>query len=260
MKQTTVWIIAGTTEGRELACYVSRFDVQVYVSVATEYGAAFIPNCPNVTVLQQRMTAAEMIRFLRKCEPVLVVDATHPYAAAVTENVKTACKESGVSYLRVVRPESYCGGCISVWSMEEAVELLSHTDGTVFLTTGSKDLPIFTRLDGYADRIVLRILPSRTSLDRALALGYRPAHIVCMQGPFGEALNEAMFRHFHTAYVVTKDSGRPGGFEDKASGAARAGAELIVVRRRHEEGTGYYDVLEVIRKRLENRILKGKHL
>ena len=74
----------------------------------------------------------------------------------------------------------------------------------------------------YDLRLYARILPVRPSLDRALDLGYLPAHIICMQGPFTTELNAAMFRQTGARYVVTKNSGRTGGFQEKLEAPASA--------------------------------------
>ena len=40
-----------------------------------------------------RLNGAEMENLLKELSPGLVLDATHPYAAEVTENIRTACKK-----------------------------------------------------------------------------------------------------------------------------------------------------------------------
>ena len=125
--------------------------------------------------------------------------------------------------------------------------VLSHTDGNVFLTTGSKDLDVFTHVPAYEKRLYVRVLPLRDSLERALFLGYAPGHIICMQGPFSTELNVAMFRQYKARFVVTKDSGKPGGFAEKQEAARMAGAQLIVVGRPPETG----DSLQSVKARLD---------
>ena len=99
------------------------------------------------------------------------------------------------------------------------------------MTTGSKDLDSFAQIPDYAQRIYARILPVRPSLDRALDLGYLPAHVICMQGPFTTELNAAMFRQTGAHYVVTKNSGHTGGFQEKLEAARQTGATVIVIER-----------------------------
>lgn len=231
-----IWLFGGTTEGREIAEALAAKDVDLYVSVATEYGASLVPTSPHCAVLTERMDYAAMGEFLTTHHIDLVIDGTHPYAVAVTANIQDACRDYGVAYQRVIRPVSEDMGWVSVASMEEAVDYLAKTKGTIFLTTGSKDLDIFTNIPDYTNRVAVRILSAQSSLERALALGYAGKRIVAMQGPFERDLNVAMFRHYQAAYVVTKDSGKAGGFAEKVQAARDAGATLVVVGRKPEKG------------------------
>ncbi len=169
--------------------------------------------------------------------------------------MQKACEESNCKYLRLVRPVAdEHENCITVQDFNEAVELLSHTEGNIFLTTGSKTLQEFTSVPDYKERIALRILPMPDSLNKALELGYKPANIICMQGPFSELLNIEMMKRYNTRYLVTKDSGSVGGFEEKARAAAKAGAELIVIARNGlEQGTGYSEIVNLLKDRYGQR-------
>ena len=52
-----------------------------------------------------------------------------------------------------------------------------------------------------------------------------------MQGPFSKDFNETLWRNWEIDCVVTKDSGKAGGFQAKADAAQTMGAALIVVER-----------------------------
>lgn len=246
-----IWIIGGTSEGRGLVKELAQLDIEIYVSVATMYGAKLIEQHSNVKVLPERMDLAAMQAFLAEHQPDCVIDATHPYATVVTQTVKEACALSGTEYLRLVRPaEAGYGSAVVVHDFAEAAEVLSHTEGKIFLTTGSKNLPDFTAVPDYSERIALRILPMQDSLAKAVELGYKPANIVCMQGPFEEDLNIAMIKHFNAKYLVTKDSGKVGGFEEKIAAAHEAGAELVIIARsENEHGSGYADIVAQMKAR-----------
>ena len=115
--------------------------------------------------------------------------------------------------------------------MESAIKILNEQSGNIFLTTGSKNLEEFTQVTDYRQRVWLRVIPMVESLEKALALGYAAKRIICMQGPFSESLNEAMFRAAKSQFVVTKESGSVGGFQSKVKAAQAMGAEVIVVMR-----------------------------
>ena len=248
-----IWLIGGTSEGRRLLQDLADLPVQIYVSVATEYGASLIEPQANATVMAKRYNLEEMVAFLRDHRPNYVIDATHPYATIVTETVQAACAQEQTPYIRLLRPtvgdESQY---IAVHDFSEAVELLNHVEGNIFLTTGSKNLPDFTHVKNYQERIALRILPMQASLATALQLNYKPKNIVCMQGPFAKELNVCMLKKYHSDFMVTKDSGEAGGFLEKVAAAAEAGAKLIVIGRAVEESGSDY---EAIVKKLRSEFL-----
>lgn len=250
MKQV-IWLIGGTSEGRKLIKELADLDIEIYVSVATEYGASLIEPQSNVTVMAKRMDLEAMCSFLKEKQPCFVVDATHPYATIVTETVQEACRREDCKYLRLVRPVGEAGNYTRVADFGEAVELLNHLEGKIFLTTGSKNLSDFAAVNDYQERIALRILPMQDSLSAALSLGYKPANIVCMQGPFSKEMNIAMLKKFGSKFMVTKDSGSVGGFEEKVEAAAAAGAKLIVIgRASDEQGAGYSEIVAYLRNEI----------
>lgn len=99
-----VVLFGGTDEGHKIADFLSEQKVSYIVCVATEYGAELL-DMKNVRV--GRMTAEEMADFFDENSVRLVIDATHPYAEFVTENIKKACK---VKYIRVVREDVQADG------------------------------------------------------------------------------------------------------------------------------------------------------
>ena len=231
-----VLVFGGTTEGRILAEWLADQGDTPTVCVATEYGAELLPQRPGLTVHTGRMERQEMTVLMQEKPFTCVVDATHPYAVAVTENIKAAADAVGVPYYRLLRSSDGEDLCHKAEDMATAARMLQKLPGNVLLTTGNKDLAYFA-VPGLVERCYPRVLPTLDSLERCLTLGFPPAHVICMQGPFSRALNEAMLRQFHIQTLVTKDSGGYGGFREKADAAAACGCALLVVERpRQEEG------------------------
>ena len=83
--------------------YLAVRKVPVTACVATEYGETLLTETEYLKVHAGRMDEAAMGQFFEEQKTELVVDATHPYAAVVSENVAAACKKAGVEYLRLIR-------------------------------------------------------------------------------------------------------------------------------------------------------------
>ncbi len=225
-------VFAGTTEGRELVEFLCTQDVAVTACVATEYGETLLSPRDNLTISAQRLTGDEMEALFSRENFDMVIDATHPYASVVTENIASACEKSGVPYQRLLRTGCKAGeDAVFVPDIPAAVDYLNGTVGTILLTTGSKELAKYTGIENFADRVYARVLPMEESLRLCQSAGLKPAHILAMQGPFSVDMNIAMLKSVGAKYLVTKDSGTAGGFDEKVTAARAAGATLVVIGR-----------------------------
>lgn len=225
-------VFAGTTEGRELVEWLEGQPAAVTACVATEYGEALLTPREGLTVAAGRLAEAEMEDLFRRERFDLVVDATHPYAAEVTENIARACEASGTDYLRLLRKgDALPEDAVCVPDAAAAAAYLAGTEGNILLTTGSKELAKYAALPDFAGRVYARVLPMEASLAACREAGLAPDHIIAMQGPFSREMNAATLRAVDARYMVTKDTGGAGGFLEKAAAAREAGAALVVVGR-----------------------------
>lgn len=237
MDAVRVLIFGGTSEGRELAEYASAHRVPVLVSVVSEYGESMLEEDAYVRVRQGALGGGEMEALLCREMPKLVLDATHPYAKVVSEQVETLCVKLGIPCKRVVREESgkekleKTEGIDRVASVEEAVSLLSKDREPVLLTTGSKELEKFVSAEHLAGRIYARVLPDSKVLAKCEELGIGGAHLIAMQGPFLAEMNRALIHQTGAGWLVTKESGGPGGFHEKICAARECGCRVIVIER-----------------------------
>ena len=160
-----ICVFAGTTEGRELAEFLAGQPVQATVCVATEYGETLLPEAENVTVLAGRIPVEDIIRMLQETRFDLVIDATHPYAASITESICTACRETETEYLRLLRQSSrQAEDVVCVENAAAAAAFLARTQGNILLTTGSKELAAYSAIPDFAQRVYARVLPMDASL------------------------------------------------------------------------------------------------
>ncbi len=244
-------VFAGTTEGRRLVELLADAPVEVTACVATEYGEALLTPRDRLTVSHRRLTEEEMEALLTRERFDLVVDATHPYAAEVTENIAQACRGAGVEYLRLLREaDTPPEGAVYLPDTESAVNWLAGTEGNILLTTGSKELVKYAALPGFARRVYARVLPMEASLSACRAAGLGPDRIIAMQGPFSREMNAALLRAVSAKYLVTKDTGGTGGFGEKAAAARDAGAVLVVIGRpAQREGLGFAETAGLLRSR-----------
>lgn len=253
-----ILIFAGTSEGRAIVEFLAGLPVTAElaeasempemaglpplsmqpvactVCVATDYGKALLEESAGVKVLNRRIAAEEMLDLIVNSRVDLIIDATHPYAVAVSANIREAAAGAGVECLRLVREpmeDPQADGCEYFADTEAIVRRLNKLEGRILLTTGSKDLRAFTAVRDYRRRIYPRVLPALESLQACQELGYELSRVIGMQGPFSEELNVALMRQFNIRVLVTKESGAAGGFAEKAAAAGKLGIPVLVLDR-----------------------------
>ena len=170
------------------------------VCVATEYGEIVMREQTESTKAMQtagqpivnlhcgRMDREQMQKFLHDEGYEIVVDATHPYARVVTENLRGAVdtlksleKDAHFPiYLRLERKidgiTEADGIVTNVQYFEnnaDCAKALENTEGNILLTTGSKELAVYCASGRLKDRLHVRILPGRESLEQCMEQGIK---------------------------------------------------------------------------------------
>lgn len=251
-----VLLFGGTTEGRILAEYLSNRHIHTYVCVATDYGEKLLPEDQYITAQAKRLTEEEIVELLEQNKFDMVLDATHPYAVVVSGNIKRACEKKKIEYIRLLREEDERTS-FGIWvnNIEEAVDYLKHTEGNILITTGSNELKEYTKLEHFALRCYPRVLSSMSVMEKCINLGFIESHLICMQGPFIKDLNVALLTQLNASYLVTKESGSTGGFQDKITAAKETNVIPIIIGRPKElEGKTISEVKELLNQRYDKEV------
>lgn len=256
-KVKEVLIFAGTTEGRKLSEYLAEVGIPHTICVATEYGEIVLDENPLVTIHQGRMQEQEIKSFIQGKDYVAVVDATHPYATVITQNIRSAMTGLSIPYYRLQRemPEEQSYEKLTCFdSHESCVLALKKIKGNILLTTGSKELLPYTAGESLKSRLYVRVLPSIESIRLCEEKGICGKQILALQGPFSTEMNEAILRQYDIACLVTKESGVNGGYAEKVKAAKNADIPVFVITNTEQkEGLSFAEICKAIRRLYPNR-------
>ncbi|KUO49779.1 MAG: hypothetical protein APF76_00615 [Desulfitibacter sp. BRH_c19] len=138
----------------------------------------------------------------------------------------------------------------TVYSFEEAVdEVRGKEVGTIFLTTGSYNLEKFIKSDSLTDRrIVVRVLPDWKVIKKCQDIGVVSKDIIAMQGPFSVRINKATFKMCNADIIVTRDSGKSGGTDNKIAAALELKIPIVVIKRKlSDRYLTAYNISEILK-------------
>lgn len=227
-----IWLIGGTSESVSLAQLLANFHIPCIITVTTPPAATLYPQTPLLKILVGKLDLSALKVFLETETIVAVVDASHPYAVAISQGAIAATTSSHIPYLRYERPiiTDNTQGVIYLDNFELLLQNNYLLNQRVLLTIGYKMLPLF---QSWHNRCTLftRILPSITSLEIALNSGFSPDKIIALRPPFTTNLEQALWQQWQISLVVTKASGNAGGENIKRSVANTLGIPLIIITR-----------------------------
>lgn len=228
-------LFGGTTEGRLLAEAMEEMGKSCLVCVATEYGEKLLHPGKSVSVHCGRLAGQQMAALFAEQNPKAVLDATHPYALEVSRNIRQAAEEANIPYIRILRASESTEDVRCFAEMQELIDWLNTRQEVIFSSMGAKEAKALTAVSDFENRVWVRILPLMDSLKICMDAGFPAKHIICMQGPFSMEINKAMFHAAKAGILVSKESGRAGGFAEKMQAAKECGMEIAVLCRPETE-------------------------
>jgi precorrin-6A/cobalt-precorrin-6A reductase len=219
-----ILILGGTGEARDLAAELTAAGVDVVSSLAGRVRAPRLPDGP--VRIGGFGGAAGLARYLRAESITRIVDATHPFAAAISANAAEAAAQAGLPLLVLRRPP---------WPADPswqtvpdiaaaAVAVRAWPGESVFLTTGRRDLGAFAADDGH--RFLVR------AVDPPDPDGPVPPRmtLVLDRGPYTPEREAALMRAHGVGLLVTKNSGGPM-TAAKLQAARELAVQVVLVER-----------------------------
>lgn len=229
-----IFLAAGTQDGRELAGYLLSKGYSVTASAVSSYGGMLLKKYPGIVINDEPLDEEGLVEYIGEHSIKLFVDASHPYAANVSQNAMNACKRTHIPYIRYERkavPVDY-DKVYAVDGYEEASKKAASLGKNVFLTTGSRNLKAFAESPYLKDCVLtVRLLPTAKVIAECTELGFSPKNIVALQGPFSTELNIALYRQYEADVIVTKNSGEVGGTDTKLEAAKALGLPVVMIDR-----------------------------
>ncbi|SFN66183.1 cobalt-precorrin-6A reductase [Xenorhabdus japonica] len=233
MKRPLIHIFGGTSDARQICVMMDTAGIDYGLSVATPTGAQQAMGIRGEIVIG-RMEAEGMAEYLQKQGVRIVIDASHPYAERLSQNIVSACQTLGVPLIRYIRPSDIDAVehplIHKVATIEKACEVAANLGTRILLTTGSKQLPDYvTHLQGKT--VLARVLPTTEVLAMCESCGLSVDQIFALKGPFSANFNRAFYQFCQAEVVITKESGEQGGFKEKIEPCLSLGLPCIVLCR-----------------------------
>ena len=213
-------IFGGTTEGRKAVEVLDESGSLYYYSTKT--GEQSISLQHGIRIDGPLDTHA-MAQFCRDHHIRLIVDAAHPFARQLHQNIAQVAGELSIPVIRYER--IYPPRDPDFTWIDDYSQIPSNVH-SLLATTGVQSIAKLKPLEDRGVRLWYRILPRQSSIDQARAQGASDHQLL-----FYHDHDDPIPTGLPAEAILLKESGLTGGFLGKVRAAQAQGMRVIVLKR-----------------------------
>ena len=184
----------------------------------------------------------------------ILIDATHPFAAHITQTSTSIAKELKIPYIRFERPTTNLENIDTthihyVDSFDEAGKLIESkfNQGNVLHFAGANTMEEILKYVS-VERFYPRILKVESSIKKCEALNVEPSHIIPMTGAATVEENLELIEKYDASVMITKESGDIGGVIEKIEAANEKNVAIIMIQRPKIDELNKNDIVSNIKE------------
>ena len=219
----TLLILGGTAEAKILAELVAKSGIRATLSLAG------VTRAPVPMALPTRVGGfggADGFRnYVEHKNITAILDATHPFAARITDRTATIAADLGLPYAHLLRPE-WTPKAGDNWTMiDREQDAAQHIEmgSTVFLGTGRQTLDQFKNLEGC--RVICRQIDPPTA-----PFPFEGGEFLIGRPPFRVEREREIFSQLGIDVMVVKNAGGAASYT-KLEAARDLQIPVLMIRR-----------------------------
>ena len=233
-----ILLLGGTKDSTNIIEHVkNNYDAYILTTTTTEYGAKLAKESGSDEVIARPLPKDELTEIIKKENIDLLIDATHPFAAHITQTSVSIANELKMPFIRFERPITNLENIDTshihyVNSFDEAGKLIENEfiEGNVLHFAGANTMGEVLKHVS-VDRFYPRILKVESSIEKCEMLGVDPSHIIPMNGAASLDENLELIEKYDASVMITKESGEIGGVVEKIQAANEKDIAVIMIQR-----------------------------
>jgi len=207
-----VWILSGTSDGPVIVNKLLKLNYVVFVSVVTHKASKSYAKNSKLHIFTGKLNDSnEIISFIEKNKINYVVDATHPFALFISENLNQACKKIKKPLLAFERKSEikpyknfkYISGLKEI-NTEDLV------NKNILLAIGSRLLnETAMHYLNCGANVFTRVIPTPESVSKAFGSCIKNSNIAILEPSKrkGKVLEKKLCEFWKIDYILCRDSG-----------------------------------------------------
>ncbi len=257
-----IFLLGGTKDSINIIEFIkNNYDAYILTTTTTEYGAKLAREGGSDNTIARPLPKDEIKQIIVNENFDLLIDATHPFAAHITQTSTSIAHELKIPYIRFERPTTNLENVDTthihyVDSFDEAGKLIENKfkQGNVLHFAGANTMGEILKYVP-VERFYPRILKVESSIEKCESLNVDPSHIIPMTGAATIEENLELIEKYDASVMITKESGDIGGVIEKIEAANEKNIAVIMIQRPKIDGLNKNEIvsnLEELDIRLKN--------
>lgn len=224
-----ILVLGGTTEGRKAVAALDRAGKPFYYSTRSELQQVESKHAVRIT---GSLDEEELTGFCKDNGIRIIVDAAHPFASQLHENIKGASDLLSIPVIRYERqyPDDNATRQV-IWCDDYKDAVAKMTDCGISRLLALTGVQTISKLKGFWEKhdCYFRILNREESIDKTVKAGFPLDRTVYYDEADGRI--SQLIKELKPDAIIIKESGDSGGFTKKIEEATAAGLKVFAVRR-----------------------------
>ena len=257
-----IFLLGGTKDSINIIEFIkNNYDAYILTTTTTEYGAKLAREGGSDNTIARPLPKDEIKQIIVNENFDLLIDATHPFAAHITQTSTSIAHELKIPYIRFERPTTNLENVDTthihyVDSFDGAGKLIENKfkQGNVLHFAGANTMGEILKYVP-VERFYPRILKVESSIEKCESLNVDPSHIIPMTGAATIEENLELIEKYDASVMITKESGNIGGVIEKIEAANEKNIAVIMIQRPKIDGLNKNNIvsnLEELDIRLKN--------
>lgn len=233
-----IFLLGGTKDSINIIQHIKKnYDAYIMTTTTTEYGARLAMEGGSDDTIARPLPKDEIIKILTDEGFDILIDATHPFAAHITQTSAGIARELKIPYIRFERPTTNLENIDTshihyVNSFDDAGKLIAgkFSQGNVLHFAGANTMADIVKYVP-VERFYPRILKVENSIRKCDELGIDSSHIIPMTGAATLEENIDLIEKYDASVMITKESGEIGGVVEKIEAANQKDIAIIMIQR-----------------------------
>jgi len=233
-----IFLLGGTKDSINIIEFIKdNYDAYILTTTTTEYGAKLAHEGGSDDTIARPLPKEEIKEILINENFEILIDATHPFAAHITQTSTSIAQELKIPYIRFERPTTNLENIDTshihyVDSFDEAGKLIESkfNQGNILHFAGANTMEEILKYVS-VERFYPRILKVENSIKKCESLNVDPSHIIPMTGAATVEENLELIEKYDASVMITKESGDIGGVIEKIQAANEKNVAVIMIQR-----------------------------